>query len=102
MDFKVNGKDYELKYTFNSFNYMRELNFDKLNNIEKTPFEMIPMLEMMIMGGLNHNPKKKFDVASVQDAIEEYADENSIAELFPELFALLEESRFFKALQKNQ
>lgn len=96
---KFKDEDVELKFSFNSFKYMREFDMGALQNIEDKPFEIIPMLEMLLLGAMNNNPKKKFSVFEVEQFLEDYIEENAILKLLGELMDLLQESSFFKSLQ---
>lgn len=102
MEIKFKGKDVELKFTFNSFKYMEEFDVTELENVESKPFKLIPIIEMLLMGALNNNPKVKVNYVDVQNFLEEYVEENSIADLLEQLMELLQESNFFKSLQKKQ
>ena len=37
----VGGKDYEVKYTFNSFQYMEDFDIEAFEQAEKKPFKLI-------------------------------------------------------------
>lgn len=97
----IKGKDVELKYTFNSFKYMRDLNMGAINDIENKPFEVVPMLVTMVLGAVNNDRKVKFTEEEVEEFIDEYIEEGSISEFINELMVLLQESSFFKSLQRE-
>lgn len=102
MNININTKEIELKYTFNSFRYMQDLNIEDLNTIETYPFRMVPIAEMLLLGATNNNPKVRVTPYEVSDYLESYIEENAITDLMEELMNLLQESNFFKSLQKNQ
>ena len=102
MVIKIGKKDYELKFTFNSFNYMQEFDLTALNDIETKPFKMIPVVTMLLMGAVNNSPKNTVSTDDVYTFLEEYIKENSLAELLETLIGLLEDSDFFKSLQKTE
>lgn len=97
----IKGKDVELKYSFNSFKYMRDLDMGAINDIENRPFEVVPMLVVMVLGAVNNDRKVKFTEAEVEEFIEEFIKEGSISEFIAELMELLQESNFFKSLQRE-
>lgn len=97
----IKGKDLKLKFTFNSFNYMEDFNIKDFEEMEDKPFKLVPILTMLLMGALNHNPKIKISMEIVQDFLEEYVVENDLNELLDNLIVLLQDSNFFKSLQKN-
>lgn len=55
---KFNGKDLELKYTFNSFKYMKEFSTTMFDKVNENPFLIIDVLEVLLLGALNHDKKK--------------------------------------------
>ena len=103
MNIKIKGKEQEIKYTFHSFNFMADLDFDVLQEVEHKPFLIAPFCHMMVLGGVNNNPKKKvISALDVSEALETYLEEDGdIMELFEGLLAELEKSNFFKSLQKK-
>lgn len=98
---KVRNEEVELKFTFNSFKYMKEFDMGAIENVEKKPFEIIPILEILILGALNNSPKKKYTETDVENFLEEFIEEGSIVELLNQLMELLQESSFFKSLQRE-
>lgn len=103
MEIKIGKKTVELKYTYNSFKYMSDLDFSVLQTIEEKPFQIISVLEELIYGASNNDPKVKFSREQVSNFIESYIEEgNDLMELLETLFELLEKSSFFKSLQKGQ
>lgn len=93
-------KEYELKYTYNSFRYMQDLDLGELEVIESKPFRIIGFTEELLMGAINNDPKRKVGVALVSEIVETRMDEGKLMELMENLIKLLEESSFFKNLQK--
>jgi hypothetical protein len=82
---------------------MADLDFEVLQNMDKRPFLIAPFTQTLVLGGVNHNPKRKpispFDVA---EALEAFLNEDGdITELFQDLMGELEKSSFFKSLQKG-
>ena len=103
MNFNINGKEKEIKYTFHSFNFMADLDFTVLEEIEHKPFLIAPFCHMLVIGGINHNPKMKpVSAIEVSEALEKFLEEDGdIMELFSGLLEELEKSSFFKSLQKK-
>lgn len=101
MTVNINGTPYEIKYSFNSFKYMADLDFSSMEDLQSKPFMIFPIMEMLLMGGLNHNPKVRFSIEQVDAYIESYVEDSPINELMEGLFAVLQDSGFFKNLQKN-
>ena len=97
---KVKNKEVELKFTFNSFKYMENFDIKAVEEIESKPFKIIPMLEVLLLGACNNSPKVKVSIVDVQDFLEEFMEEGSVTELMEELMNKLQESNFFKSLQK--
>jgi hypothetical protein len=101
MNITIKKKEVDLKFTFNSFKYMGEFSLDALQHLESKPFKMIPVVEMLLLGAINNNPKVKFKEEDVSEFLEEYIVNESIADLLEKLMDLLQESNFFKSLQKT-
>lgn len=95
-----NDKEYELKYTYNSFRYMQDLDLGELELIESKPFRIIGFTEELLMGAINSDPKRKVGIAEVSAIVESKMEEEKLVELMERLIKLLEESSFFKNLQK--
>jgi len=98
----IKGKDRELKFTFNSFKYMENFDVKELEEVENKPFKLIPLIEMLLMGALNNDPTDKVSVVDVEIFLEDFIEEGSVSDLLNELMELLQDSNFFKSLQKNQ
>lgn len=101
MNINIKNKEVEIKFTFNSFKFMTELNMGEMQELEQKPFKIIPMVEILLLGAVNNDPKVKFTVIDVQAFLEKFIEENSISDLLEELTTKLQESSFFKSLQKN-
>ena len=101
----IKNKEVTLKYTFNSFNYMEDLDFGELDVIQTKPFKIIKVLRTLLLGAVNSDPKVAFSEMDVMEYIENFtADETSeetLVDLTKNLIDLLQESNFFKNLQKN-
>lgn len=97
----IKNKEVDLKFTFNSFKYMEDFDLSAIETIEAKPFKIIPLLETLLLGAVNCDPKQKFTVIDVQNFIEIFVEEGSITDLLEELMTLLQDSRFFKSLQKT-
>lgn len=102
MNINIKGKDIEVKYTFNSFKYMGDFDLSEIEQVETKPFKLIPIVETLLIGGVNNDPRVKFTILDVSTFLEEYVVENAITDLLEELMELLQASNFFKSLQKNQ
>lgn len=101
MILKIADRDYEFKFTFNSFKYIEDFDVTVLNTIDQTPFKIVGITEQLFYGALNHDRKVKYAPLTAGELMEVYLDEgNSITELFELLMLELEESDFFKNLQK--
>lgn len=102
MDIEINGIIHNAQFTFNSFKYMENFNLADLKTIEDTPFKVVPFLENLLMGALNSNPRTRVALADVDDYLDNLIESGgSLSDLMDELLNLLEESNFFKSLQKK-
>lgn len=99
----IKGKEYDLKYTFNSFKYMQDLDLSALEELEHRPFMVAPVLEMLLLGAVNHNAKQKVKEEDILYFLDEFTEkeDSSIVELLETLMKLLQSSGFFKSLQKK-
>lgn len=102
MNITIAGKERELKYTFNSFKYMKNFDVTDLDKVESKPFIMAEMLEILLMGAVNSNPRDVVSWVQVQDYLEEFIADGDMAEMFQSLVGMLQESNFFKSLRKSQ
>lgn len=94
----------ELKFTFNSFKFMEDLDFSVLEEkeIQTKPFKIVPVLETLMYGAVNSNPKIVVSIDDVQVFLEEFiSNDGDIVELFTDLMETLQDSSFFKSLQKK-
>lgn len=99
MEITHNDKVLDLKFTFNSFKYMEELDLGELSSLDTKPFKMIGICEILLHGALNYDSKNKYDEELVEDILEKTMEEGKLFELLEHLIVLLEESSFFKNLQ---
>lgn len=98
---KIKDVDYEVKYTFNSFKFMKDFDISELGELEHKPFAVIDVVGKLLYGALNHDKRNVYLPATADDLLEAYSEEgNSIPELLELLMAELEESDFFKNLRK--
>lgn len=102
MIIEIDGKKVELKYTYNSFRYMEDLNVADIGNLEKNPFKVIKINEILLLGALNHNPKEVFGRDVVSKYLEDRMDDGTFFEVSEKLMELLEKSSFFQNLQGEQ
>lgn len=100
MNIEIDGKSYELKYTFNSFKHMKELNLDDLQDCNKYPFKMFSIVSTLFAGAINHNPKSEFSSSKSDSLLEKYCESNSTVKLLESLMEMLQENGFFKSLQQ--
>ncbi len=102
MIIKINDKDVELKYTYNSFRYMEDLNVADIGTIETNPFKLIRINEILLLGALNHNPKEVYKLNVVMNYLEDRMNDGTLFELSEKLMGLLENSSFFQNLQVEE
>ena len=98
---KIGEKEIKLKFTFNSFKYMEDFDLNDVSMLEEKPFKIVSVMETLLMGALNNSPKVEVSVEEVQDYLEAFIVDGDLTELLKELIDLLQESNFFKSLQKN-
>lgn len=98
---KLYGKEHEMKFSFNSFKYMKEFNFKDLETLEDNPFKLATMLQTLLVGALNSNPRIKVPEEQVVSYLEEFSKDGDLSDLLSELLDILQESNFFKSLQKT-
>ena len=99
MNIKVDGKEIELEYSFNSFKYMEDFNVLELQEIESKPFKVLKIVSQLLFGAMNHNPKAFYSFEQVDAVVEQISMDGMLTDSITELVALLEASDFFKALQ---
>ena len=102
MKLVVKEKEYDLKFTFNSFRYMEDFNFSELEEVEHKPFKLISVTKQLLFGALNHNKDEYYSDDDVEDLLENALEDISIADLLNDLVELIQDSGFFKSLQKPQ
>lgn len=99
MKVKHDNIEYDVKFTFNSFRIMEDLDLGVLEEIERTPFKLIPLMEQLLIGGLNHNPKMPVTGDVVYDILEDVVENGDVSKFLEDLMVELEKSSFFKNLQ---
>ena len=99
---KCRNKEVELKYTFNSFKYMTDFSASAFEEIDDKPFKVLGILEILLLGALNHDKKVRFTTDDVDDVLESMSENGDLAGLLEHLMGILQESGFFKGLQKKQ
>ena len=101
MIIKYKDNDIQLKYTFNSFKYMEDVNLGDMETLEQTPFRLIGILQGLLLGALNSDPKVYYSPNQVDEILENLIEDedNNLADTLKGLVELLEESSFFKSLQ---
>lgn len=103
MQITVGGKEYEVKYTFNSFQYMEDFDVEVFEQAEKKPFKLISTANILLLGGLNHDPKVRYKDATVSVILQDFVKEGgSLAKLMEDMILELQESDFFKSLQATE
>lgn len=102
MKITIKKKEYDLKFTFNSFKYMEDFDLQEIALLERKPFKMIPITEQLLIGALNNDPKKVVLESDVSEYLETVMEEGNITELLEELMDLLQNSSFFKNLQESK
>lgn len=105
MEIKIGEVTHELKYNFNSFKYMEDLNFAEMQSLDVSPLKIIKILTILLQGAINFDRKATvvYTRGKVEDMIETYAEENgNIIELFDMLTTNLMDTSFFKSLQKEK
>jgi hypothetical protein len=101
MNIKVKDKDYELKFSYNSFLHLGDFDMSGLEEIQHKPFMLITVTRQLLIGALNFDPKKIVTVEEIDEIMETMLEETNISDLFTDLVKLLEDSSFFKSLQKK-
>lgn len=102
MEIKHNEEILKLEYSFNSFKFMEELNMEDLSELDIKPFKMIGIAEILLTGALNHNPKVIYNEVMINDILVNITNEGKLVELLEHLIDKLQESSFFKSLQKTE
>lgn len=98
----MSDKVKEFKFTFNSAVYMKDFDVSMLNDIEKKPFKILQAVRELLFGAMNCDPKVKISVADVDAYLEEFMVEGSVSDLLSELMEKLQDSNFFKSLQRTK
>ncbi len=103
MNINIKGKEHEIKFSFNSFKYMEDLNLNELQTIDETPFRLATIVETLLLGGLNSNPKKPVTLSDIDEFLEDYINtDGSLVDLIEGIMTILQESSFFKSLQRAE
>lgn len=101
--FDFNGKPF--KYSYNSFQYMDEIDFSILEgkNLLKKPLKIATMLQYLVMGAVNYHPKIKVSEEEVIEYLDNFlSNGGDMNDLLTFLVEMLNETSFFKALQKPE
>ena len=101
MKIKIGEVDVELRYTFNSFKYMKELDISDMNNLDKKPFKIFNVLSELFYGAVNHNPNVSVSREESDTLLQDYlsSDDCNIGEFSNKMVEMLLENDFFKQLQ---
>lgn len=102
MNINYNGKQVEVKYTYNSFKFMREVDFAILNEIDRFPFKLFDLAESLLYGGLNHDRKVRYIADDVDAILEEVSEKGDLMEFVEGMIEELEKSGFFKSLHRQE
>ena len=101
MIIKVGEKEYKLEFSYTSFLYMEDFNIKDLEKVEDNPFRMLTIGRKLMFGALNNNPKEVFSLEDVDVILNSLMEEINIGDLLTQLMKLLEDSSFFKSLQRK-
>lgn len=101
MELTINGKKYNLAYTFNSFKYMGDFDVNDINDIKNKPFKIASVLSILFNGALNYDRKKFFSMEKSDELLEKYINEENgdMGKLLETLVDMLQETSFFKQNQ---
>ncbi len=102
MTFDVRGTQVELKFTFNSFKYLEDFDVTVMSEIQFKPFKLLSVAEMLLRGALNHDHKFHVSDSEVAEILENASNDGTIGELITELMNKLQDSDFFKSLQRAE
>lgn len=102
MKIKIKNKDVELKFVYNSFRYMEDLDVTELETMNQFPFKIPRICEMLLLGASNCDPDNPVTPEEVRWYMEGVLKEGTLVELVTMLTELLEESDFFKQLQEPE
>lgn len=102
MNITVKGKEVQLKFTYNSFRHMGDLDISEIGKLETNPFKLIGVAEILLLGAINNNPKRYFDLETVQNYLEGLMENGELLDFTQKLMEMLEESSFFKNLQGEE
>ena len=96
----INDREKDLKFTFNSFRYLGDFDLSVLSEIDKKPFKIIQITKELLYGAVNYDPKDYISETSVDEYLEASMVDGDIVEMLTSLMELLDDSDFFKQLQK--
>lgn len=104
MEINYKGKDVEIKFNYQSFKHMGDIDFGELEDLDRKPFKMFQVTAQLLYGALKSSKKRNVTMDDIDKILEDYteSDDKSVPELFSELMKELENSGFFKSLQKLQ
>lgn len=97
---KVKDKDYNLKFTFNSFKHMKNVEYPNISldndkNIIK-PFAMVEFISDLFYGAMNCYVDKPFTRTECDEILETYIENTDFNVFAQELIQELNDSGFFK------
>lgn len=98
---KFGEKEIELKYTFNSFKYMSDFDLTDLGDVITKPFKVIKLSSQLLIGAANNDPKVRVFENEIDAFIEDAINNDTLTDLVNSLIDLLQQSSFFKLLQKR-
>lgn len=98
---KFKEKEYTGKFTFNSFLYLEDFDMAEMQEIQTKPFKALKICKELLFASLNYTPNKKVPMDVVTDIIEDTLENGDITQLLIDLTNELEDSNFFKNLQKK-
>ena len=99
MNINYKDKEIELKFTYNSFRYMEDLDINRLEQMDSNIFSMIGVSRDLLIGAINKEPSEKYTYADVDAILEPLTDSGEIVDFFREIFELLSNSGFLSRLR---
>lgn len=97
----VNNTDYILKFTFNSFKFIDDLELG--TDYSQFPLKTMTLTYKLLYGALNWARDKYYNEDDVDAIFEGYLQEDGDVQLLMKnLISMLNETNFFKALQKKE
>ena len=102
MTINFDGKEREVKFSYNSLILLENFKLSVLDSLSDSPFKMLAVIKTLLFAGLNSNPREKVSLSEVDSYLENFVDtEGSCDELLTQLFEELQKSPFFKMIQKK-